>query len=264
MRKLLDIAHLRVRFSNGFEALKDVSLSVAPGEIAGLVGESGSGKSMTALSILRLLPRNARVEGRILFAGEDILSLRPADLLRVRGRQIAYIPQEPMSALNPTLRTGTQLAMPLMMVDGIAKAEARARAAKALAEMHVADPERILDSYPFELSGGLRQRVLLANAFLRGPKLILADEPTTALDVTVQAEVSRNPEAAGQGEGHCRSVRHPQYGCGMDALRFDSRHARGADRGKWAGPRCLASSEQRLYPKASQFPARTGNASPSN
>jgi len=189
MTGLLDIAKLRVRFPSGFEALKGVSLSVMPGEIAGLVGESGSGKSMTALSILRLLPRDARAEGRIAFEGADILSLRPADLLRLRGREIAYIPQEPMSALNPTLRTGTQLAMPLMMVDGVAKPDALVRAAKVLAEMHVADPQRILDSYPFELSGGLRQRVLLANAFLRGPKLILADEPTTALDVTVQAEV---------------------------------------------------------------------------
>ena len=253
MTSLLDIAKLRVRFPDGFEALKGISLSVAPGEIAGLVGESGSGKSMTALSILRLLPRDARADGRILFAGADILSLRPAELLRLRGREIAYIPQEPMSALNPTLRTGTQLAMPLMMVDGVAKADALVRAAKVLAEMHVADPERILDSYPFELSGGLRQRVLLANAFLRGPKLILADEPTTALDVTVQAEVLAILKRRAKEKTRlcCSSLTiWVPRGCCANSIHVSAGRAH---RGKWTGAGRFAPSGQCLYAQAAQF-----------
>jgi len=177
MNPLLEIRDLHVSFASG------------PPEIAGLVGESGSGKSMTALSVLRLLPRGARIKGSLSFDGADLLGLQEPAIVHLRGREIAYIPQEPMSALNPTLRTGAQLAMPLMVVDRVTKSEAWTRARETLEAMLVSDPARVLDSYPFELSGGLRQRILLANAFLRGPKLILADEPTTALDVTVQAEV---------------------------------------------------------------------------
>jgi peptide/nickel transport system ATP-binding protein len=192
---LLEIAGLTSGFVGGDgrldEVLHDVSLAVRTGEIAGLIGESGSGKSVTAKTVLRLLsPRAYRVRaGTVCFEGSDVLGLDTEAMRALRGRRIGYIPQEPMNALNPTARIGAQLAMVLREHFNLAAKEARARAAAVLEKMHVADPERILASYPFQLSGGLRQRVTLANAFLCEPDLLIADEPTTALDVTIQAEV---------------------------------------------------------------------------
>jgi len=189
---LLQIDGLTVQTVDGARTLVDqVSVTVPRGAIVGLVGESGSGKSVTSLSVLRLLPaRQVRpVAGRIVFDGQDLLTL-PEDAMRaLRGRRIAYVPQEPMSALNPTVRIGRQLVRVLQVHEGLDAHAARMRAAQALEQMHMREPERILDAYPFQLSGGQRQRVLLANAFLCTPELLIADEPTTALDVTVQAQV---------------------------------------------------------------------------
>jgi ABC-type microcin C transport system duplicated ATPase subunit YejF len=191
-KPLLLIEGLTVQTVGGARTLvSDVSFAVPRGAIVGLVGESGSGKSVTSLSVLRLLPpKQVRTAaGRIVFDGQDLLALADEPMRALRGKRIAYVPQEPMSALNPTVRIGRQLVRVLQVHEGLGQAAARARAAETLQQMHMRDPERILDAYPFQLSGGQRQRVLLANAFLCKPDLLIADEPTTALDVTVQAQV---------------------------------------------------------------------------
>jgi peptide/nickel transport system permease protein len=168
----------------------DVSLTVARGEVHGLVGESGSGKTQTAWSILRLLPEGGRIAaGSILFDGRDLAGLSEREMERLRGRRIAYIPQEPMSNLDPSFTIGSQLVEPMQVCLGISKKEATARALKLLARVGIPNPRRTFDSYPHQVSGGMAQRVLIAGAVSCEPDLLIADEPTTALDVTVQAEV---------------------------------------------------------------------------
>ncbi len=170
------------------EVVESVSFSIKPGEVVGIVGESGSGKSQTAFSILGLLPSNGRVTGgRVLFEGTELD--RRAGAAGLRGTRIAYIPQEPMSNLDPAYRIGAQLMEPLTVVSRLSRAQAKARALSLLERVGIADPRRVFDSYPHEISGGMAQRVLIAGAIAGEPDLIIADEPTTALDVTVQAEI---------------------------------------------------------------------------
>ena len=170
--------------------LRSVDLAVAPGEVRGLVGESGAGKSMIGKAVFGILPRAARViEGRILFEGRDLLTLSRSELRRTRGREMALIPQDPLTALNPSRRIGAQLTDRLVKILGERRAEADRRALALLDEVQIRDPDRVMASYPHELSGGMRQRVLIAEAFAAEPKLIVADEPTTALDVTVQRRI---------------------------------------------------------------------------
>ena len=189
---LLEVRHLTVQF--GAEgrlppAVDDVSFFVAPGETLGLVGESGSGKSVTAFSILRLLPPAARiVSGEIRFEGRDLLQLGPRDMQAVRGARISLIFQEPMTALNPVMRVGEQIAEALY-VHGHGRAEARRKAVELLDAVHISDPDRRAREYPHQLSGGMRQRVMIAIALACTPPLVIADEPTTALDVTIQAQI---------------------------------------------------------------------------
>lgn len=196
---LIKVSHLGVGYPQPDGTVKrvvdDVSFHVDRGEIVGIVGESGSGKSQTAFSILGLLPETARiVAGSIQFDGS--YTVAPSDelvdqrrLASLRGKRISYIPQEPMSNLDPAFTVGYQLVTPMMRVLGISKAEAKERALKLLADVGIPHPERTFAAYPHEISGGMAQRVLIAGAISCEPDLIIADEPTTALDVTVQAEV---------------------------------------------------------------------------
>ena len=189
---LLDVQHLTVVFEgrSTVTAVNDVSFQIAAGETLGLVGESGSGKSVTAFSILRLLQAPGRIAGgRVLFEGRDLLSLPEDEMREVRGAGISLIFQEPMTALNPVMRVGDQIAEALS-VHGIARgAEARAQAVELLNAVKIPEAAQRARDYPHQLSGGMRQRVMIAIALACRPPLIIADEPTTALDVTIQAQV---------------------------------------------------------------------------
>jgi oligopeptide/dipeptide ABC transporter ATP-binding protein len=188
---LLSIQSLSVRFptpSGAITAVRDISLDIAPGESLGLVGESGSGKSVTSLAILRLLPPQAQTEGSIRFADEDLLTKSPEEMRRVRGARISMIFQEPMTALNPVMRVGDQVAE-AVTAHGHPKREAQQRATQALHDVGIPEPERRSRDYPHQLSGGQRQRVMIAMAIVNRPQLLIADEPTTALDVTIQAQI---------------------------------------------------------------------------
>jgi len=190
---LLDVRRLTTVFDvagRALPAVDDVSFEVRKGETLGLVGESGSGKSMTALSILRLVQPPGRIAGgRVLFEGRDLMTLAEREMRRVRGAGIALIFQEPMTALNPVFTVGDQIAE-AMIVHGLeTRVGARRRAVELLGAVRVADPERAASSYPHQLSGGMRQRVLVAMALSCHPSLVIADEPTTALDVTIQAQI---------------------------------------------------------------------------
>lgn len=189
---LLDIRNLVVGYPGHGEwtrVVRDVSLTVNRGEIFGVVGESGSGKTQTAFAVLGLLSKGGQIlSGSISFDGIDLGALSPAGLHALRGKRIAYIPQEPMSNLDPSFRIGWQLVEPMMAVLGISKAEATERALALLARVGLPNPERVFRSYPHHISGGMAQRVLIAGAVSCKPDLLIADEPTTALDVTVQAE----------------------------------------------------------------------------
>jgi peptide/nickel transport system permease protein len=191
---LLSIRALRVGYADArggeTEVLRDVDLDVAPGEVLGLVGESGSGKTQTALSALGLLPPGGRVSGgSILIEGAEVVGRGERELRRLRGRVLGYVPQEPMSNLDPCFTVGSQLAEPLRAVHGLGRRQAAERVLDLLRAVEIADPARVARSFPHEISGGMAQRVLIAGAVSCGPRLLIADEPTTALDVSVQAEV---------------------------------------------------------------------------
>jgi len=190
---LLEVKDLCVSFftSRGeVRALDGVSFSVAPGRLTGLVGESGSGKTVSVLSIMRLLPENARVVGgSIAFEGLDLLRLREAEMRAMRGARIAMIFQEPMTSLNPVFTIGSQIGEAIRLHQRTNRRETRARTVEALRMVGIADPDRRVNDYPHQLSGGMRQRVMIAMALACNPKVLIADEPTTALDVTIQAQI---------------------------------------------------------------------------
>ena len=172
------------------QILRRVSLEVAAGEVRGLVGESGAGKSMIGKAILGTLPQSVEITGgQIILDGTDLLSLPTAQRRTLIGAKCALIPQDPLTALNPSRRIGPQITNRLVDILHWTRADAEKRARDLLAEVQIPDPERVMRSYPHELSGGMRQRILIASAFAAEPKLIIADEPTTALDVTVQKQI---------------------------------------------------------------------------
>jgi dipeptide transport system ATP-binding protein len=192
MSSYLSVRNLTVALQTGEPILRSVSLNVAAGQVHGLVGESGAGKSMIGKAVLGTLPRALHViSGEIWLDGVDLLKLSPAARRKQIGATAALIPQDPLTALNPSKRIGPQITRRLVDILGWSKQNAQARALELLDEVHIPNPERVMRSYPHELSGGMRQRILIASAFAAEPKLIIADEPTTALDVTVQKQILR-------------------------------------------------------------------------
>jgi oligopeptide/dipeptide ABC transporter ATP-binding protein len=206
LTSLLNIRNLNVQFATPAgpaHAVRDLNLTIAPGEVVGLVGESGSGKSVTSLAVMRLLPPQAEVTGEILFEDRNLLTTGERQMRSIRGAGMAMIFQEPMTALNPVMRIGDQIAEAVLAhadtpavgrtQDGpqerVTKSTAWARAVEALRVVAIPDPERRAHDYPHQLSGGMRQRVMIAMAVVNRPQLLIADEPTTALDVTIQAQI---------------------------------------------------------------------------
>jgi peptide/nickel transport system ATP-binding protein len=186
---LLDVRNLRIAFGT-HEAVRGVSFSIAAGETLGLVGESGSGKSATSLAMMRLLSPGAKVSGEVVLEGSDLLTLPEPAMRRLRGSRVAMIFQEPMTALNPVMTVGRQIAEALLAhAPKTSRAEVRARVLAAMHEVALTEPERRIGDYPHQFSGGQRQRIVIAMAIVNKPRLLIADEPTTALDVTVQAQI---------------------------------------------------------------------------
>ena len=209
MPPLLDVRNLTIKFpsvgraflpaqqpqaATSLTAVRNLTFDIAPGEVLGLVGESGSGKSITALSIMGLLPPAATISGDITFQNGDahpanLTTVSSEQLRRLRGSRIAMIFQEPMTALNPVMRVGNQIAEAVLAHNQLSKSEAWRRAVEGLRDVAMPDPEQRARSYPHQLSGGMRQRVMIAMAIVNGPQLLIADEPTTALDVTIQQQI---------------------------------------------------------------------------
>ena len=202
---LLNIDNLSVVFhdrESPFEAVNDVSFSVEKGEIVGIVGESGSGKSMISHTIMGLINRgDVRISGKIEFDGVNLLKLSRAELRGYQGEELSIIFQEPMTSLNPTMKIGPQVEESLFIHTDLSKEERRARALEAMKLAELDHPEELYDKYPHELSGGMRQRVMIASAIVLRPQLLIADEPTTALDVTIQAEILETLKEINKKEG---------------------------------------------------------------
>jgi dipeptide transport system ATP-binding protein len=201
MTATLTVESLKVAIGDA-NVLRGISLEVEPGEVRGLVGESGAGKSMLGRAVLGLLPANASIlSGHIAFEGRDLLAMREIERRSLLGRRIALIPQDPMTSLNPVKRVGTQISNLLRHHLNLSKRAALTRATELLTEVAIREPARVVSLYPHEISGGMRQRVLIAMAFACDPSLVIADEPTTALDVTVQRQVLQLVERLRRSHG---------------------------------------------------------------
>ena len=207
---LLEVRDLHVSFGRRrAEAVRGVSFELAAGQRLGVIGESGSGKTVTALAAMGLLPENAHVTGSIRLRGIEVLGLPEVGLAKLRGDAMSMVFQEPMTALDPTMRVGRQVAEVLRLHQGAESGPARQRVIAILGEVGLADPERVADAFPHQLSGGQRQRVILAMALINEPDLVICDEPTTALDVTVQARVlEKLDEVLTAGGAACLFISH--------------------------------------------------------
>ena len=210
MSPLLEVTDLRIAFGRSHrEVVHGISFGLEPGERLGLIGESGSGKTVTALAVMGLLAENAYVSGSIRLAGRELVGLRDSELAPLRGDLMSMVFQEPMTALDPTMPVGRQVAEVLLLHQHLGHGVARGRVIEILAEVGLEDPERVADAYPHALSGGQRQRVVVAMALINRPDLVICDEPTTALDVTVQATVLNLLDAALDAVGaSCLFISH--------------------------------------------------------
>ena len=233
MNELIRVEGLSTHYSTPegeVRAVDNVSLEIRRGEAVALVGESGSGKSTTAFSMMRLIARPGRIiGGKVLLDGQDILSLDTSELSRIRGGEMSMVFQEPMTFLNPLIRVGEQIAEAVRIHHGVRSAEARARAIETLGMVQLPNPETVADYYPHQLSGGMRQRVLIAIAIACRPSLLIADEPTTALDVTIQAQIMQLLGKLCSELGTAMLLIHPQPRAGGGVLRPGLRHVRGTD-----------------------------------
>ena len=209
---LLEVTSLGVTSADGVPLVRDVSFTVAPGERLGLIGESGSGKSLTAFSIIGLLPAGLKASGSIVLDGTQVVGAPEKQLVPLRGRVGAFIFQEPLTALDPLMKLGKQVAEPIARHQGLRGSALKRAVLDALEEVHLPEPERIADSRSYEISGGQRQRVAMAMALACRPRLLIADEPTTALDVTVQSDVLDLLDRARGRPGHGHDLRQPRPG----------------------------------------------------
>ena len=259
---LLDVRDLCVSFRDDagwVQMLNNVAFTVKRGETLGIVGESGCGKSLTALSVMALLPkRGCRRTGNIFFDGNDIAAISEAGMRKVRGRQIGMVFQEPMSALDPVFTVGDQIAETVRTHFPVSQREAKERAIEALDSVRIAGPANCATQYPMSLSGGMRQRVMIAMALVCEPKLLIADEPTTALDVTIQAQIMESAAGAGPAHGHRDPVHHPQSRPHRRELRaHDHDVCRRSGRGR-RGRGGAATAAASLYRRACSNPCPEG------
>jgi ABC-type microcin C transport system duplicated ATPase subunit YejF len=229
----IDIRDLVVRFATeggAVHAVRGVSFAVEPGRVLGIVGESGSGKSATCRAALRLLPSNATVSGSVSFEGRDLLRLPERELRHVRGRRIGWVVQDPMSSLNPVRSIGDQLREAITVHERVGRTDIRRRILDSLSDVGFPVAERRLGAFPHELSGGLRQRVMIAMAMINKPALLIADEPTSALDVTTQAQILELLARLTRGSVRCHPD-HPRFRRRPSHLRRRRGHVRRDDRG---------------------------------
>ena len=263
--RLLEIKGLKTHFFTDegvVRAVDGIDLYVNKGETLGVVGESGCGKSVTALSIMRLIatPPGRIVEGSIIYNGRNLLELSPSQMRKIRGKEISMIFQEPMTSLNPVFTCGEQIAEAIRLHEGLGRRDAMDKTVEMLKLVHIPNAERRVKEYPHQLSGGMRQRIMIAMALSCNPNLLIADEPTTALDVTIQAQILEllNELKAKLEHGH--HAHHPRHGRHRRDGPARGRHVRRADRRRSAGRRAVQGAAASVHAGAAALdpPHRSG------